>query len=321
MTPDKFLQRRETDWKALDDLLKQATDRPESLTTADAERLGSLYRAATSDLAIAKRDYPKARLTAYLNQLVGRTHSLLYKKRTLSTRAIRRYFQVDIPVAFRRNVRQFIIAMLLLFVPAIIAGVLANIDPDLAQFILPPGAQALIPQIEEGVLWTEIEEEGRPFFSAIIATNNIQVSFLAFAGGILAGVMTIFVLIFNGLLLGGLMGLTFHYGIGWGLTEFVFAHGVVELSVIGLAGAAGLLLGRSLVSPGLISRGDALRLAAKDAIKLVVACVPLLLIAGLIEGFISPNEFIPFAVKVAVGLGTGALMYAWLILGGRKQHS
>ena len=114
MTPDKFLQLRESDWKALDDLLKQATDRPESLSTADAERLGSLYRATSSDLAIAQRDYPKARLTAYLNQLVGRTHSLLYKKLTLSAQAIRRYFQVEIPRAFRRNVRQFVVAMLFL---------------------------------------------------------------------------------------------------------------------------------------------------------------------------------------------------------------
>ena len=320
MKRDKFLQQREADWQALDNLLTQATNRPDSLTTADAQRLGQLYRATTSDLAIARRDFPQDRITAYLNQLVGRSHALLYQKRQLSWPKVRRYFRVDIPATFRQHIRQFVIAMLLLFVPALIAGLLTYIDPPLGRFLLPPEVQGLIPQIEEGRLWTEISVESRPIFSSIIATNNIQVSFLAFAGGVTAGLLTAFVLVFNGLMLGGLLGLTFHYGIGWGLTEFIVAHGVVELSVIGMAGAAGLMLGRALIAPGQISRGDALRLAAKDALKLVIAAVPLLLIAGLIEGFISPNESIPFGIKIAVGMGTGILMYAWLLLSGRGQE-
>ncbi|MFK7800356.1 MAG: stage II sporulation protein M [Anaerolineae bacterium] len=318
MHPEKFLQLRETDWKQLERLLNQAVKKPDSLSTNDAEQLGQLYRTVTSDLALAQRDFPKDRVTVYLNQLVGRSHALIYQKRGGSWQKIWHYFKADIPIAFRTSLPYFFIALFLFFAPAILAGVLTWIDPDLARFLLPPGAQQLIPQIEEGLLWTEISEDRRPFFSAIIATNNIRVTFLAFAGGILAGLLTIFVMIVNGLMLGGLLGLTFHYGIGWGLTEFVVGHGVVELSVIVMAGGAGLMLGWSILQPGLISRGDALRLAAQDAIKLVVASVPLLLIAALIEGFISPNEFIPFGVKVAVGLISGAFMYAWLLLGGRK---
>lgn len=318
MRPDKFLELRETDWKQLERLLTQATKRPDSLSTDDAEQLGNLYRTVTSDLALAQRDFPKDRVTVYLNQLVGRSHALIYQKRRWSWQSVWRYFRADIPIAFRNSLPYFFIALILFFGPAILAGVLTWIDPDLARFLLPLGAQNLIPQIEEGVLWTEISEDSRPFFSSIIATNNIRVTFLAFAGGILAGLLTIFVMILNGLMLGGLLGLTFHYGIGWGLTEFVVGHGVVELSVIVMAGGAGLMLGWAILQPGILSRGDALRLAALDAIKLVVASVPLLLIAALIEGFISPNEFIPFGAKVAVGLVSGALMYAWLLLGGRK---
>ena len=318
MRPDKFLKLREADWNRLEKLLDRVTKRPDSLTTADAEQLGELYRTVTSDLALAQRDFPKDRVTVYLNQLVGRSHALIYQKRGRSWKGVLHYFKADIPIAFRKSLRFFFISLVLFFGPAIVSGVLTGINPDLAQFILPANAQALIPQIEEGQLWTEISEETRPFFSSIIAANNIRVTFLAFAGGILAGVFTVFVLIFNGLLLGGLLGLTFHYGIGWGLTEFVVAHGVVELSVIAMAGGAGLMLGRAIIYPGTISRGDALRSAAQDAIKLVVASVPLLLIAGLIEGFVSPNEFIPFWVKITVGVGTGCLMYAWLLLGGRS---
>ncbi len=318
MKPDQFLQLREADWRELDDLLNRATKQPKSLTPTDATRLGDLYRAATSDLALARRDFPQDRVTSYLNQLVGRSHSLLYRKRRVSWERVWHYFRADIPLAFRQNIRLFGIAMVLLFGPALLAGILSYIDPELARFLLPPSVQGLIPEIEAGRLWTEIEVSQRPLFSSLITTNNIQVSFLAFAGGMLAGIFTTYILIFNGLMLGGILGLTFHYGIGWGLTEFVIAHGVVELSVIGIAGAAGLMLGRALVRPGLLSRGDALRIAARDAVKLAISAVPLLIVAGLIEGFISPNEFIPFAVKIAVGLGTGALMYTWLLLGGTR---
>lgn len=172
--------------------------------------------------------------------------------------------------------------------------------------------------IEEQQLWTEIPVSERPYASAFIMRNNIRVTFLAFAGGMLLGLFTLYILIANGVLIGGLTGLTVHYGVGFELWTFVISHGVIELSVIFMAGGAGLAVGWGIIRPGLLSRRDALAQAARHAIRLIMGAAPLLVLAGLIEGFISPNESIPPALKWAFGLLSGLLLYAYLFLFGRR---
>jgi hypothetical protein len=126
-------------------------------------------------------------------------------------------------------------------------------------------------------------------------------------------------MILNGLIIGGITGLTAHYGIGFDLWTFVIGHGVIELSVIFIAGGSGLMLGWAVIQPGLLSRRDALTIAARRAVRLVIGCVPLLVVAGLIEGFVSPAEAIPWPVKWGVGLGSGLLLYGYLLLAGREK--
>ena len=166
--------------------------------------------------------------------------------------------------------------------------------------------------IERQELWIDVPVNERPYFSSFIMQNNIQVTFLAFGGGMTSGLLTIWIMVFNGLLLGGLTGLTAHHGVGFELWTFVIGHGVVELTVIFIAGGAGLMLGWAILQPGLRRRRDALTLAAQEAVKLLIGCVPLLVIAGLIEGFISPNEQLHSLVKWGVGLGSGLLLYGYL---------
>jgi uncharacterized membrane protein SpoIIM required for sporulation len=166
--------------------------------------------------------------------------------------------------------------------------------------------------------WTKIPIQQRPYASATIMSNNIRVAVMAFGGGISLGLFTIYALAMNGLILGGVMGLAAHYGMGTTLLEFVVGHGVIELSVIFIAGGAGLQLGWALLNPGPYSRRDALALAARRAFLLVLAAVPLLIIAGIIEGFLSPSEA-PLAVHVLVGVSSGVLLYLYLGLAGRAQ--
>jgi uncharacterized membrane protein SpoIIM required for sporulation len=189
----------------------------------------------------------------------------------------------------------------------------------MAQWLLPPEAQAMIEMIENQELWTDIPWEERPFASSFIMRNNIQVAFLAFGSGVTAGLVTIWVMVFNGLMLGGITGLTAYYGIGFDLWTFVIGHGVIELSVIFIAGGAGLMLGWSIINPGLLRRRDALALAARKAIRLVIGCIPLLVIAGTIEGFISPSEVLPWQVKWTVGIVSGIILYAYLFFAGREK--
>jgi len=132
--------------------------------------------------------------------------------------------------------------------------------------------------------------------------------------------MTLWVLATNGLILGGVTGLTIHYGVGFDLWTFVIGHGVIELSVIFMAGGSGLMIGWALLRPGLMRRRDALALAARKAVRLLIGAVPLLFVAGAIEGFLSPAENIPWPIKWGIGIGSGILLYGYLLLAGRKKE-
>jgi uncharacterized membrane protein SpoIIM required for sporulation len=145
------------------------------------------------------------------------------------------------------------------------------------------------------------------------------VAILAFGGGIVLGLFSVYVLVTNGLIVGAVLGLAAHYDMGQSLLGFMSGHGVIELSVIFIASGAGLQLGWALLNPGRYSRRDALGLAARRAVILVISAVPLLIIAGTIEGLFSPSTAIPFSTHVAMGLFTGVLLYAYLLLAGHDQ--
>jgi len=318
MNADEFYTWRKSDWQTLTDLLDRAHGAGmRRLSPGEIETLGRLYRATTSDLALAKRDFPHHRVTIYLNQLVARAHAVVYRGEPLAYRRMLRFATQGFPRAFRQAAPFIIAAALMMVLPALIAGVATGWQTEAARWLLPPSAQALVEQIEAQDLWVDIPIQDRPYASSFIMQNNIRVSFMAFGGGVLAGLPTLWTMVINGLLLGGITGLTIHYQIGFELWTFVIGHGVIELSTICIAGGSGLMLGWAVIRPGLLSRRDALALAARRAVRLLIGCVPLLVIAGVIEGFISPAEMLPWQVKWFVGLGSGAVLYGYLLLAGR----
>lgn len=318
MQVERFYQARQAEWQELARLLDRGQQNMRQLSPDEVQALSRLYRAATSDLALAQRDFPGHRVTAYLNQLVARGHALIYRDEPLAMGRLRRFVAVGFPAAFRQTLPFTLAATLLFLLPALIVGAVAAWQPAAGRWILPAAAQDLIPLLEQRDLWTEIPIDERPYASSFIMQNNIQVAFLAFAGGVLAGIPTVLVMLTNGLLLGGVTGLAIHYGVGFELWTFVIGHGVIELSVICIAGGSGLMLGWAILHPGWLSRRDALARASGRAVRLVIGCVPLLVLAGLIEGFISPNEAIPWPVKWAVGLFSGVLLFSYLLFSGRR---
>lgn len=277
------------------------------------EELGTLYRHLASDLAIAQRDFPGDRVLLYLNQLFARAHAQVYRGSAGAWRRIARFFLAEFPQVYRAHLPFILTSAVLFFLPGLIAffGVQANADLEAA--LVQPRLAELIKRQE---MWTEIPGLVRPLASSFIMTNNIQVAFLAFAGGALLGLGSAYVLIFNGLHLGGVAGLCHQYGLSLPLWSFVAPHGAIELTVIVIAGGAGLMLGWALLSPGLRSRPDALSVVGGQAAKLLVGCVPLLIIAGTIEGFISPSSLM-VELKFAIGALTGVALHLFLLLAGR----
>ncbi len=321
MTPEQLTRNRSKDWERLSQLVTRSQSSLKRLTQKEVAEIGRLYRATSSDLALAQRDFPTHRVTEQLNRLVAHAHAVIYRGEPLATRGIVLFFTTRLPNLFRANARFVGIAALLFLIPAMAAGIATALAPTTALALLPTEAHDMIPMIEEQDLWIDIPLDERPYASSAIMTNNIRVSILAFAGGMLAGIPTVYVLILNGLLLGSITGLTVHYSVAGELWAFVIGHGVIELSMIFFAGGAGLMIGWAIIHPGYLRRSDAVRLAARDALTLVLGCGVFLVLAGIIEGFISPNESIPVAVKWLVGIGSGVLLYGYLFLAGRGEKS
>jgi uncharacterized membrane protein SpoIIM required for sporulation len=319
MTPDQFIKRRQADWDQLEKLLNRLGRRSVTqLSEREIRTLGDLYRAASADLALAQRDFPRHDVSAFLNNLVGRAHHAVYQGEGVERRQIRDFLTTGFPGLFRRNWRYVAVAALLLFTPWAISWTLTANDPELV-YLFAPGAEATLQSVvEEGKLWIDISTEESSSAGALIMTNNIRVALLAFAGGALAGLLTIYVLIMNGLSLGAIFGFVQAYGLGPELGEFVIGHGPIELSVICIAGGAGLRFGHAMIVPGLMRRRDAIAQAAREAMGLVTGGALLLIVAGIIEGFISPSA-LPWPVKALVGVGSGLLMYLYLLLSGRDD--
>ena len=204
---------------------------------------------------------------------------------------------------------------LLLFGPAALAYVGALVDPTLREALVPSQLRQVM---QSGRTWTDIEPSLRPGMATLIFTNNIQVAFLCFAGGVLFGLGTVYALVSNGLALGSVLGAAQFYGVAPLLWSFISPHGYLELTCIVIAGAAGLMLGDALLRPGLLQRREALARAARRAVELVLGAAPVLVVAGLVEGFISPSE-LPMPMKYAIGPLLGLALYLLLFTVGRDD--
>lgn len=312
MQIDAFIAKEQKNWERLDALGARSRGNAEALSAAELYELGRLYQIATSDLALAQRDFPNHQITRYLNQLVGRNHAVLYREEALRWQQLRRFYGEGFPRLYRELLPYTGLAFLLFLLPGVIAFFVVWQSPESIYTLLGREIAPLVHTVEEGELWTEIAPTVRSAAAATILTNNIGVMFYAFAGSLTGGLLTLYVMLFNGLSLGAIFGLLQFHGLSLGLTEFVLAHGPVELSVIFLAGGCGLYVADGLLRPGLLSRQASLTARAKVAVQLILGSVPLLIGAGLIEGFISPSA-LPWPLKALVGLATGvALHWYWM---------
>jgi uncharacterized membrane protein SpoIIM required for sporulation len=298
-----FLESRLGQWKRLEDLTTRASRfRLSNLSGKEVREFGQLYRRTAADLAIAREEVRDQRLVNYLNHLVGRAHGAIYRSASSGFGVFITFFRYEFPAVFRKTFSYTATASLIFISASIFAATASLLDEGFANRISPKARQ----DIANHHNWTDDVNGINPLASTSIQQNNITVTFYAFAGGVTAGIFTVLVLIQNGLLLGMILSLSFKYRF-WEIPIFVSAHGVIELTAIFIAGGAGLLIGKSLLMPGDLRRIDALVENGRLAIKLILGCIPMLLIAGLIEGFISPAHIAP-SFKFSISLGSALLM-------------
>lgn len=304
-----WVKARRAGWEELERLLARLS--AGRLTADEVLALDRSYREASADLAHARLAYPSTEVEGHLNQLVARAHGALHVRRPERMRALRRFATEEVPEAFARHPAAFRVAVVL-FLLGLISGALAVLwHPETAAALVNPGIRA---HVAEGRLWTDGALDAVPpaLLSAKVFTNNVAVALTAFAGGLLAGLPTFTTLVFNGLTLGAAFALCSAHGLGFGLLGFVLAHGLVELTCICVAGQAGLVLASALWAPGGLERGEALRERGRDAVRLLLGVVPVLVGIGLVEGFVSPGRFIPLPVRAVLGVGLWLLLLRWL---------
>ena len=316
MAIDRFIKERKTAWERLEELLS-LLDRSSlrRLHREEVRELGRIYRRTASDLAIARAESRDPRLINYLNSLVIRAHGRIYRAESHGWQVILRFFTHDFPQTLRRTWRYTATAFTVFMLFGLIGFLGTRHDPDFSEFAeVHPFMRYTI---EAKVHWWEELNEANQIGSTSIFTHNINVTIYAFALGAFFGLGTLFSMAIFGANTGAILALTYHAGFGNDLVTFMVGHGVIELTCVFIAGGGGLLIGYALLVPGDLSRADALKARGMEAVRLVIGCVPLLVLAGIIEGFISPAPINP-AIKYGIGALTGVALYSYLLLAGRE---
>jgi uncharacterized membrane protein SpoIIM required for sporulation len=316
MISARWLEKRRPHWDRLEAIVRQSGRRgTNALSYGELQELGLLYRQVASDLASIRQDPADRRLAAYLNQLLASAHNLVYMGRRAGTGGIWRFYRRTFPQVFR-DTFSYTFAAFVMFLAAAVIGFLAALaDASFQRFFLGP---QMSDTIERRQMWTESILTIKPLASSAIMTNNLAVSFTTFALGITAGLGTAYMMAVNGLLIGVISAACWQAGMGLRLASFVAPHGVLELPSIFMAAGAGLLVARGLLFPGPLPRREALALYGGLGVRLALGIVPLLVIAGVIEGFVSPAP-LPVAAKFLFATGLFGLLALYLSRTGRGR--
>jgi uncharacterized membrane protein SpoIIM required for sporulation len=314
MDLDRFIVRNAGAWRRLEELTFRARRSGQrALAPTEVDELVALYQRTAAQLSHARTYYDDPGLTSRLTTLVAAASAAIYGSQPASLRSLGRFFTDTFPAAVYVNRRFIAAAAALMFVPALALGTWLGSSNDALDVAVPKEEQ-------EALLQTRFEDyySSAPAaeFSTRVLINNIQVSFLAFALGVFLCIGTAFILFQNGVNIGIAGGLFFHaHQIGkfFGL---ILPHGLLELTAITIAGAAGLRLGWTVIAPGDRPRGEALAEEGRRSVVIVLGLMLCFIVAGLIEGFVTPSD-LPVSVRVGIGVLVELSFIFWIITRGR----
>lgn len=308
MNIQRWIARQELNWKRLDALLRQVEKKGlKSLRAGEIRELASLYRSVAADLARSRTQQVGNIIVQNLQSLTTRAYTQIYQgSRRQEWQAVVDFYRWGLPAIVQQTWGYIATAISIFLLGAIVAWWYAWQDPTFMSLMVPE--ELIVKVRDKHELWMGSIVGIEPLASSNIMINNLSVSFRAVAGGITAGAYTAFLLAFNGLMIGAVATLVGQNNLAYPFWAFVFPHGALELPAIFFAGGAGFLLARAILFPGKYRRADALKFYGSQAAQLVYGIVPMLIIAGTIEGFFSPNPFFPDSLKYLVGMGVLMLL-------------
>jgi uncharacterized membrane protein SpoIIM required for sporulation len=319
MISNLWMDSRKHNWNRLDALVRQVeSGGVKSLSPSDLRDLGLLYRQGAADLSAVRADRSSRTLEQYLNRLVGRAHNYVYSGRRISLASLWRFFAYGYPRLLRRLSSYVLAATLISVLAGALGAMIVMVRPEFGtDYFLMHYGQENYENLDKHKMWTDSILSVKPQESSAIMTNNIMVCFMTFAGGITAGLFTLYSLFNNGFMLGVIAVVCHQHHMALSLWSFVASHGALEIPSIMLAGAAGLRLAAGLLFPGMLRRRDALALAGSEGVQIIAGTIPLLIIAGTLEAFLSPTH-VPVALKFSVGSVLFTCLVWWLGQGGKQ---
>ncbi|MDR1330487.1 MAG: stage II sporulation protein M [Tannerella sp.] len=315
MKETNFIRQNIAKWKSLETVIDTAAHQ-------DPGRLADAYTEVTTDLSFSRSHYPFSRITIYLNNLASALHNTLYKNRRESQSRILRFWTSEIPRVMYASRRELLYSFLLFAVSAAIGCLSQANDESFARLIMGNGyVDMTLQNIEDGNPMGVYGRGSSVEMFFLITINNIRVSFLAFATGLLSGFGTGMVMLYNGIMIGTFETFCFQQHIGLESLLAVWLHGTLEISAIIVAGAGGFALGNGWLFPGTYSRGHAFAAGAKRGLKIVIGTVPILIVAGFIESFLTRHTDAPNGLRGGfILLSLAFVIFYYIVLPFRLRH-
>lgn len=321
----RFREEREADWVRLEDLVTKAErGGAQSLQFAEARDLASLYRQATTSLAIAREISLDKALLAYLEALAARAYLSVYAPQERLGGIFSRFFTTGAPQAMRRSAGYIGLGFLCMGLGVLVGYLLYVESADWYYVFMPPGLgdgrgpDASTAYLRNVIYDSSPEAVGLGAFASFLFSHNTRIAIFVFGLGVFACFPAVLLTFYNGLIFGAFYALHVDRGLGWDIGGWLSVHGVTELSAICIACGGGLQLGFAVLFPGQYSRKEALRLAGRDAVKLALVAAVMLLVAALLEGF-ARQLVQDRTTRYVIGWGIGAMWLLWFTLGGRGK--
>jgi len=306
---NQWILKRRPHWDRLSSLLAQSDSSGlDQLSRAELQEMALLYRQVAADLSVLRQDSTSRTYAQHVNQLLARAHHIIYSGQKTTLLTLVRFLRDEYPLIFQRQIG-YVVAALLVFVGSGIIG--AAMTTVHIEFIRTFASPEMIATMERHTMWTESIVSVAPSESSFLMTHNLSVSFISFATGIFFGLGSFFFMAMNGLMLGVIGVACHHYEMSLALWSFVAPHGSLELPSIVIAGAAGFRLGHAMLFPGPLRWKESVARGGIEATRLVSGIIPLLIIAGTLEGFFSPSHA-PIWLKFTVGGLLFVLLNLWL---------
>ena len=309
-----FVKQNKDKWLEFESVLSNKTH-------IDPDLLSDLYIELTDHLSYAKTFYKNSNTERYINQLASKAHQRIYKTKKEQKNRLISFFKTEFPLMFRQHHRELLIAFLTFLLFVIVGAFSAANEGDFVRSILGDGyVNMTLENIEKDDPMAVYKQQGEFHMFLGITLNNIKVALFAFAYGIMFGVGTLYIMLRNGIMLGSFQYFFYEKGLLWESARTIWIHGTIEISVIVIAGCAGLVLGNGILFTGTLPRLEAFKRGVINGLKILMSTIPFFIIAGFLEGFVTRHTEMPDWLAILIIASSLALILFYYVIYPIRLH-